>query len=280
MSSFAKRVILTFTAVPLLFCLIYFLPHHNHLGFAILAILAAIVGSYEMRLLLFDRGERMMFPPWVAALLPLAQYLELYFIPTFPLLLFSFSLIAFYGLSREIFVGVKDDFESTLRRSSRSLFLLIYPGLLLTFIVRILFLSEARLLLLMLFLLVFGNDTFAYIFGMLFGKKSRNILSVSPNKSLVGFIGGGVMSIVLSLLWTQLLPPLKALIAPYQALLLGLVVAIAGNLGDLIESVFKRGANVKDSGTIILGRGGLLDSIDSLLAVTPFFYLFLRLIMH
>ncbi|MDI9422375.1 MAG: phosphatidate cytidylyltransferase, partial [Bacillota bacterium] len=70
-----------------------------------------------------------------------------------------------------------------------------------TFIVRILFLSEARLLLLMLFLLVFGNDTFAYIFGMLFGKKSRNILSVSPNKSLVGFIGGGVMTIVLSLLW-------------------------------------------------------------------------------
>ncbi len=132
----------------------------------------------------------------------------------------------------------------------------------------------------MLFLLVFGNDTFAYIFGMLLGKKSRNILSVSPNKSLVGFIGGGVMTIVLSLLWTQLFPSLKALIAPYQALLLGLIVAIAGNLGDLIESVFKRGANVKDSGTIILGRGGLLDSIDSLLAVTPLFYLFLRLVMH
>lgn len=88
------------------------------------------------------------------------------------------------------------------------------------------------------------------------------------------------MTIVLSLLMSQLVSSLSNLIAPYQALLLGLIVTITGNLGDLIESLFKRSANVKDSGTIILGRGGLLDSIDSLLASTPFFYLFLRLIIQ
>ena len=73
MSSFAKRLILTFTAVPLLFCLIYFLPHHNHLGFAILAVLATIVGSYEMRPLLFGDGERPMFTPRIAAHKPIGQ---------------------------------------------------------------------------------------------------------------------------------------------------------------------------------------------------------------
>lgn len=280
MNSFTKRLILTITAVPLLFCLIYFLPHYNHLAFAVLALISTIVASYEMHHLLFGNSNKSLVPPWVAALLPIAQYLELTFLPTLPLLLLAFSAIALYGLTKEIFVGAKDDFVSTMERSSKTLFLLFYPGFLLTFIIRILFLSEAKLLLLMLFLLAFGNDTFAYIFGMLFGKRSRNILAVSPNKSLIGFIGGGVMTLVLSLLMSQLIPPLKALIAPHHAIILGLIVAVTGNLGDLIESVFKRSAQVKDSGKIILGRGGLLDSIDSLLASTPFFYLFLRLIMQ
>lgn len=280
MSSFAKRLILTVTAVPLLFCLIFFLPHYNHLTFAILVLIATVVGSYEMHHLLFKDGAKSEVPPWLAALLPLMQYLELAFLPTLPLVLLTFSAILLYGLAKEIFVGAKDDFSSTMERLSKTVFLFFYPALLLTFIIRILFLSEAKLLLLLLFLLVFGNDTFAYLFGMLFGKKSRNILAVSPNKSVIGFIGGGVMTIVLSLLMSQLVPSLRTLIAPYQALLLGLIVTITGNLGDLIESVFKRSANVKDSGKIILGRGGLLDSIDSLLASTPFFYLFLRLIIQ
>jgi phosphatidate cytidylyltransferase len=63
-----------------------------------------------------------------------------------------------------------------------------------------------------------------------------------------------------------------------EALLIGFLLAIVSDIGDLVESAFKRGAKVKDSGTIIFGRGGILDSIDSLLASAPFFIVLVALL--
>src|SRR5690554_185681 len=165
MSSFAKRFILTITAIPLLFCLIYFLPHHYHLGFAILTVLATLVGSYEMRQMIFIEGESPIVHAWVAVIFPILQYVELAYCPRIPLTLLAFAIILLYGLSKEVFVGSKTDFAMTIDRISRSALLFFYPGILSTFIIRLLFFKEATLLLLMIFLLVFGNDTFAYIFG-------------------------------------------------------------------------------------------------------------------
>jgi phosphatidate cytidylyltransferase len=277
MTSFGKRLLLTCTAIPLLFSLIFFLPHYHHLGFTLLTLLAILCGSYEMRDMLFHIGEKPMIPTWIPILLPATQYVELAFLPEIPLLDITMVLLVLIGFSKEIFIGVKDNFSTTFDRISRSLLLLFYPGFLSVFLIRILFFDQSTLLLLMLFLIVFGNDTFAYIFGMLFGKKNRNILAVSPNKSIAGFLGGLLVAVLISYLYVTFIPPMQVIFTKIEALLIGFVIAIISNFGDLIESVFKRGAKVKDSGKIILGRGGILDSIDSLLASVPFFVLFIIL---
>jgi phosphatidate cytidylyltransferase len=273
----AKRVILTLTAVPALFSLIYFLPYYNHLGFVVLVVLAIGVGSYEMRNLLFTESEPLV-AYFLVPLLPLVHYFELRYylkVELAEFLFIAFVLIAFF---KEIFWGIKDNYEKSLKRIARSVFLLIYPGFLSIFLVKILFFKEATLLLLFLFLLVFGNDTFAYIFGMSLGSNNRNIFKVSPNKSLAGFIGGIASTMAISFAYVYFIRPMREMIGLPYSLVIGFVIAIVSNVGDLIESVFKRGANVKDSGTIIMGRGGILDSIDSLLASAPIYVLMILII--
>lgn len=121
-----------------------------------------------------------------------------------------------------------------------------------------------------LFLIViasWGCDTFAYIFGMLFGKH-KLIPSVSPKKSVEGAIGGVVGSVFLSyLLLNYLQQPhiLSYLIAVFFA-------AIFSQFGDLFASKMKREADLKDFGHIFLGHGGVLDRFDSMLFVIPFMY--------
>ena len=131
--------------------------------------------------------------------------------------------------------------------------------------------------LLLFFLLVFGNDVFAFLFGMSLGKTNKGIIKVSPNKSVAGFLGGTLSTIALSVSFCLFYPGVKDLVSIPQALLLGLLTSASANIGDLIESAFKRAAKVKDSGNIIPGRGGLLDSIDSMLASAPVYWLLLVL---
>jgi phosphatidate cytidylyltransferase len=275
MTSLAKRLLLTFTSIPALFSLIYFLPQGNHLAFAILVMLSVFAGSYEMQGIVFHNSERPLIPFWASVLLPLAQYIQILFLTQVPLPELALILLMLATFAKEIRVGEKDHFENTLHRISHTVFLIIYPGFFSIFLVKILALPQSSFLLLMLFLLVFGNDIFAYVFGMLFGKNNRNIFMVSPNKSMAGFIGGFCMTIILSVAWISIIPGLRGMITFWQAVLLGIIVAISSDAGDLIESAFKRGAKVKDSGTLIFGRGGLMDSIDSLVATAPFFLIFI-----
>mgnify|MGYP001067158382 CR=1 FL=1 len=277
MSSLAKRVILTFTSVPALFSLIYFFPQQHHLGFAILTVLAVFVGSYEIKGLLFTGEDKPLVPFWIPMLFPVFQYIELVWFPRRPL--FYLVLVIFFSFvfMKEVFNGEKDRFSGTIDRISRSLFLLIYPGFFSIFLIRLLMFEHATFLLLMLFLLVFGNDTFAYIFGMWLGKGNRNIVAVSPNKSMAGFIGGIACTIAISVGWSAAIPAMRDIFTLPESILVGFVIALTSNIGDLIESALKRCAQVKDSGTIIMGRGGLMDSIDSLLMSAPFFLILIQL---
>lgn len=277
MSSLGKRLILTFTSVPALFSLIYFLPYQHHLGFAILTVLAVFVGSYEIKHLLFPNAGKSLIPFWFPILLPAVQYIELVYLSRVPISYLVLMLLFSYGFTKEIFIGGKDQFNGSIDRIARTVFLIIYPGYFSIFLIRLLMFEQTSLLLLMLFLLVFGNDTFAYVFGMWLGKKNRNIFAVSPNKSLAGFIGGILSSVAIGVMWVSFVPAMKELFTPFEGILIGVVVSMASNIGDLIESALKRGAKVKDSGTIIMGRGGIMDSIDSLLISAPFFLVLIQL---
>jgi phosphatidate cytidylyltransferase len=118
-------------------------------------------------------------------------------------------------------------------------------------------------LVLALSLLTGCNDVFAYVAGRLWGKR-RLAPRISPNKTVAGWLGSGVATLVLAgLLHRWIALPLG------HALALGAVVACLGVVGDLAISLLKRDGQVKDSGQSLPGHGGLLDRLDSLLLVAP-----------
>lgn len=126
----------------------------------------------------------------------------------------------------------------------------------------------AKMLITGIFLIIWMNDSFAYLIGKQFGK-NKLYPSVSPKKTVEGAIGGLVFGLLAAVLIAQIDP----LLSLYQWLFLATVVVITGNLGDLLESKFKRVAGVKDSGAILPGHGGMLDRLDSLIFAAPFAYL-------
>lgn len=127
-------------------------------------------------------------------------------------------------------------------------------------------------LLLGFFILIWVNDTGAYLIGKNFGKQ-KLFPSVSPKKTVEGFLGGLFFACIGSYFIATFTDTLDFT----NWLILAIIVSVFGTLGDLIESKFKRQAGVKDSGVIMPGHGGLLDRLDSIIFAAPFFYLFLRL---
>lgn len=150
----------------------------------------------------------------------------------------------------------------------------LYTGLMISAIVLIRAAGpdwQFGLLTLGIFVSVWANDSFAYLFGSIFGKH-KLVPKISPKKSWEGFLAGLAGSIVVWVLMTFI--PDIGLKLPL-AIAAGVACGIVGVIGDLVESRIKRGAGVKDSGNIIPGHGGMLDRTDSLLMVgiTAYFIL-------
>lgn len=125
------------------------------------------------------------------------------------------------------------------------------------------------------FILIWSNDTFAYLIGKRFGKR-KLIERISPKKTLEGFFGGMIGTIIAGFfifIYTSLL-------SLVIWLLLALIISIIGTIGDLIQSKFKRQVGLKDSGRLMPGHGGLYDRLDSIIYASPFVYGFLELINY
>ena len=120
-----------------------------------------------------------------------------------------------------------------------------------------------------LFIILCTNDTLAYVFGSLFGKH-KIWTRVSPKKSWEGFFGGLIVTMLATWFLTYI-PYFQndAFITPYLWMGFAFVVIVTGTFGDFAESMVKRFANQKDSGTILPGHGGVLDRIDSMLFAVP-----------
>ena len=121
--------------------------------------------------------------------------------------------------------------------------------------------------------LIWISDSAAYAFGVTFGKRPL-FKSVSPKKSIEGFIGGLVFSVILSIVFFKFL---MLEISFYQWIILGVLTSCLGTLGDLVQSLFKREAGVKDSGNLLPGHGGLYDRMDSIIFAAPIIYLTLTI---
>lgn len=125
-------------------------------------------------------------------------------------------------------------------------------------------------IILAIFVFIWINDTAAYLVGSLFGKH-KLIERISPKKTVEGFVGGIVFATLSAFIFAHFIPEYTI----YFWLGFGFIASLIGTAGDLFESVIKRTYNVKDSGTLIPGHGGILDRIDSLLFATVGIYLYL-----
>lgn len=126
------------------------------------------------------------------------------------------------------------------------------------------------------FLLIWVNDTFAYIIGKNFGKTPL-MKTISPNKTIEGFLGGVFFCVLTALVFftqTTTIFPLWSFVVS------ALLISSLATLGDLVQSRFKRLAKVKDSGTLMPGHGGFFDRLDSIIFTAPFIYLFILILIH
>ncbi len=132
-------------------------------------------------------------------------------------------------------------------------------------------------ILISILILIWTNDTFAYLVGKNFGK-NKLFPSVSPKKTIEGFTGGIVFTIICGVLLAHFYIEIKPNNL-YIWIVIATIVSIFSTLGDLIESKLKRVAGIKDTGNIMPGHGGILDRLDSIIFVIPFINLYF-LILH
>ena len=176
------------------------------------------------------------------------------------------------------------DTIQSISSSSKYLYLLGYIILPFVFITKISFGIKGYnpKIIIGLFILIWTNDTFAYIVGKSIGKH-KLFERISPKKTIEGFIGGIVFAVFAGFLISKFYIKANYEISDKSILIwtiIAVLVGIIGTIGDLIESKFKRIAGVKDSGKIMPGHGGILDRLDSVIFVAPFVFLFYQILVY
>jgi phosphatidate cytidylyltransferase len=179
--------------------------------------------------------------------------------PFFVLLLLLLSLL---------FMATSRTFTLTLSNLGITLFGILFIGFLLSHVSLVRNMANGRWWVLFLIVTVWAGDIFAYLVGSLFGTH-KLYPKISPNKTYEGLAGAVLGSILVALAFSALfLPHLKKGVS----VLLAIGIGVLGQVGDFTESMLKRSAQVKDSGSLIPGHGGMLDRMDSFLFSAPFLY--------
>ena len=277
-----QRLLIFFIGLPGVLALVIFLPQYNHLVLNIFIVFLSATGSVEFALMLRSKG----FPVYVfeagilGSLSATAATLIVSFYTNEQITQFLFIIGASWVLVSEIFYHkARKDFSLVLSRLTAAFSVMIYPGLFLSWIITMSALQHSTVVIFTFILTVMANDSLAWVTGMLFGKNNRGIFSVSPNKSIAGYVGGMAASIGVCIIMAYTIP--NAFIPDQinklpSAILLGFFSGITVILGDLAESAIKRSSGFKDSGRLFPGRGGVLDSTDSVALTAPLFYVLYR----
>jgi phosphatidate cytidylyltransferase len=289
-SELTRRVLVGVIAAPLGVIIIFY-------GGAALAALLAIVaalGAWEFFRIARATGltplEDVGIP--LAGVVPLfvhARYLRLYELPLSGMAVIAIAILALTIFTR----GVNG---KPLGAASSTVFGVLYTGGMLSFAYAIRYhdytiesvgpvvggvrLAAGGLLLLLPVLLTWASDIGAFFVGRSLGRR-KLIPSVSPGKTVAGAVGGLAATIVVSWLYTVfvLTPATQLAFVRGGAIVFGLVISIAAQIGDLAESLLKREAGMKDSSHLIPGHGGILDRFDSLLFVLPVAYVLLNVLL-
>ncbi|MBI5587089.1 MAG: phosphatidate cytidylyltransferase [Deltaproteobacteria bacterium] len=145
---------------------------------------------------------------------------------------------------------------------------LLYVAVTLSYAIALRQLDGGQWWIMLLLVIIWSNDTFAYLTGKTVGK-TRLCPEISPKKTVEGAVGGLVGGFIAAYLFNRFL---SMGLGVCEVVFFSTVIGAVGIIGDLAESLLKRAAGVKDSGTLIPGHGGVLDRIDSLLFALPVFY--------
>ena len=259
-----ERILSAVVFLPLFYLLVKYAS--PHLFFFILS-LAILVGLYEFFTLLEAKGIQPLkflgfLGGWgLSFLIYWGRFGRDDLLLFLALLLITFLVSLLSG---------RDDFRLRIQGAGSTLLGILYLSLLLSFLPLLRRLPEGSVYIYYLFAVTWAGDAGAFYFGINFGRR-RLCPSLSPGKSVEGSIAGLLSSLGASFLakW-WFFPRLESI----HALLLGILLGIAGQLGDLSESLLKRALAVKDSGSLIPGHGGFLDRVDSLLFTGPFLYFY------
>lgn len=265
MNEFTKRTLSGFVYV----LLVVFSTIYSPLIFSILFAFFLIVGSIEFANLL-SINKRITIAISVAFYVVFSAlgYSGDYFYDIIPFIsyIISFYLLYFLFYQRVIIshrLWVK--------------YALFLGYILFPFLLIIKLQSEISQIMLSVFLLVWCNDTFAYLSGKSFGKNPL-FPSVSPKKTIEGVIGGMLFAIAASILLHVFAYPNLMSLPSWVAF--AIIISIFGTLGDLVQSKIKRIAGVKDSGSIMPGHGGVLDRLDSVIFIIPSIYILIKYISY
>ncbi len=271
MKKVISRLLTFFIGVPLVLFMVFF-DYIEHLPLNIIISTFSVIASNELYEM-FEKQKKLFPKEFIligTAVLSYVSYAFILFGLSLEITPWIFVLELILFMAAEAFIS--KDFQSSLTKIVYSSFIIFYCGFLVTFVNRMTVLPHSKYIIALFLIFVFMCDSSAWFFGILFGKNNRGIIAASPNKSLVGFIGGIAGSVASGLLFKFLVPEIFTCSYINMAFI-GLFTSLAAIAGDLIESVLKRACQVKDSGRLIPGRGGVLDSIDSILIAAPIFYI-------
>ncbi|HYB19825.1 MAG TPA: phosphatidate cytidylyltransferase [Thermodesulfobacteriota bacterium] len=255
-----KRWISGLILAPCLILFILFAPRWLFLPFFMTLVFIGLGEYYALALPMLSAKAR-----WAGIFLGLLLLVSLYSRDP-RCFLFALVFLLLFLLIWAIFQA--EDFPLRVEKAGKHLLGFLYIPFLLSHFVLMVNLDLGRLLILFTLVAVYFGDTTAFYIGRTWGRK-KLAPKISPGKTVEGgwgAVGGSILGALISKY--LFLPQL----APMHVFILGGAIGVAGQLGDLWESLLKRSAEVKDSGTLIPGHGGLLDRIDSVLFSAPLVY--------
>lgn len=268
-----QRLIMFAIGVPAIILPAFCLPYKHFLAFHLEIIITSIFATIEISRIFAKKFESA-FCPFLISVLGSCIIVAGYFMNLgkatwgniIAVYLFSFFVL----FLREFILSFNGDFEKVLPRLASGVFSLTYPWFFSIFFSRLVSLPHPRYSISLFLLIVFFCDSASWLFGKFLGGNNRGVFLVSPNKSIAGFIGGYLGAVFITVVCYYFFQ--IASLPLWQMLVVTVVTTTAAIAGDLVESMIKRSCELKDSGCIILGRGGILDSMDSLLFAAPAFF--------
>jgi len=264
-----QRVITGAVGVPLIILAIWF----GDPWFSILIAAATLAGTYEFyHMANFDRREPLLYLGllWALALVLSPHYRN---IDVLPLVITATMLISLICLL------CRSPREKAFRNWAWTIVGALYVGWMLSYWLNLRGLADGRSWVYLAMLTIFANDTGAFFVGRARGRH-KLFPAISPAKTWEGAIGGLISAILGAVVITIIINLIYPFTFKYwQIILLGFLVSIFAQLGDLVESLLKRNMGVKESGNLLPGHGGILDRFDSLIFVGAVVYYYVVWVM-